>query len=304
MDTQKFICEAFGYKEILPIDLTAKYVFREGQKWSKKYEKDVEVFGISKKDKPFIKIVKDNTDKRCIMCGQVHPIGYTSDKGVAHLMDSMVSATYNWVYKFNSTDNFICEYCGYASVAYNSDSKMPLGKKMVNVLIQENKVTYKNFNSNSENELYNILAHPPEPPFVILANPPGTVLYNMVFVSEPTLSKNLIVVNYGMDNLRVKPDEVFRSIEDAAIIADEFKLDQSSDHIWNRTNSVSISTPLVFEPDFVQKIGKFISQYSRDTRIVAKMVMLAYLKKNKIKKPLKLKTIKVKKQANLFNNLY
>ena len=300
MNTQKFICEAFGYEKILPIDLTVK----------NKSGKLVEVFGINAKDKPFLTITQNNKEKKCLMCGRIHDVGYESKKGSKHLISSFVSKTYNWVYKFKSDDNFICEYCGFGSVAYNSPSKSPLGCKMVNVLIEDGKYSYMNFNSDNKNELYGILKNPPKPPFVILANPPGTVLYNMTFSAEATMSKGMIVFNYGMDNLRVKPKEVFASIENAMDIAEEFGIDAASDHIWNRQNDVSINTSLAYNNEFIEKMGLFLSKYDRDCRIVAKIIFLAYIKENKRDKKKSLKTKKVaqkepeKLQTNLFDEMY
>lgn len=297
MNTQKFISEAFGYKEILPVDITVE----------NKKGKKVPIFGITGKNKPFIKITDCNTNQKCIMCGKVHNKGYYSEKGAKHLIDSFISPTYNWVYKFKSDDNFICEYCGFNSVSYNSPSKSPLGQKMVNVLVEQGKYTYMNFNSDNKNELYGLLKNPPKIPFVILANPPGTVLYNMTFTAEPTISRGMIIVNYGMENLRVKPQEVFQSIEDARDIAEKYKIEASSDHIWNRQNDVSINSPLAYDSDFIKDMSVFLNKYNRDCRIVAKIIFLVYIKNNKrVKKAKTVKTVdtKQKNQINLFDNLY
>ena len=59
MNTQAFISEAFGFKSILPIDMTMKNA--KGITNS--------VFKIAKKASPFIDITKDNASERCIMCG-------------------------------------------------------------------------------------------------------------------------------------------------------------------------------------------------------------------------------------------
>jgi CRISPR type IV-associated protein Csf1 len=267
INTQKMICEAFEYQKPFAVDVLVSSV----------------------KDAKVIELVDNNTET-CAMCGQVHPVGYRSKNGAASLLKAMISDTYNECYSL-SISNFICEYCGYSFKAYGSPSKMKgYGKKMINVLIHEGKAIEKNFNSNDKNELYQILLAPPKPPFVVLINSRGTVLENLVFTAKATISKELIVVNYGLNNLEVNPKEVFAAIEDAKIIANEYGIEVGSDTIWNRADNVSIKVKrktkkgMIDLNAFYDDMGLFIEKYNRDCRLVGKMVLAAYLKDNPMSK--------------------
>jgi hypothetical protein len=171
--------------------------------------------------------------------------------------------------------------------AYGSPSKSAYGKKMINVLVHNNKAIEKSFNSDDKNDLYNILENPPKPPFVILINSRGTVLENLVFTAKASISKGYIVVNYGLSNLEVIPSEVFECIESAKEIALKYGIETNSDTIWNRADDVKFLVKkktkkgVVNLDDFFNDMSFFLSSYNRDTRIVGKMVLLAYLKNNK-----------------------
>lgn len=265
MNTQKMICEAFGYTTPLGVSIMTS----------------------SEKQSNTIELVDDNTEV-CSMCGKIHNVGYKSKISAESLLKTLISDTYNECYSL-SVSNFICEYCGYSLKAYGSPSKMQYGKKMVNVLINEGKAIEKSFNSDEKNELYNILVTPPKPPFVIMINSRGTVLENLVFSSKATISKGLIVVNYGLNNLEVNPDEVFNSIEDARKIALTYGIEVSSDSIWNRADDVSIQVKktgkkgVIDLNSFYNDMGLFIEKYNRDCRLVAKMILNAYLKLHTLK---------------------
>lgn len=263
LNAQKMICEAFGYKSPLGINIMTS----------------------SEKQARNIMLVDDNLET-CSMCGQKHNIGYKSVINGENLLKTLISDTYNECYSIKS-NNFICEYCGYSLKAYGSPSKSLYGKKMINVLVHNNKAIEKSFNSDDKNELYDILINPPVPPFVILINSRGTVLENLVFTAKPSISKGYIVVNYGLSNLEVIPSEVFECIEDAKEIALKYGIETNSDSIWNRTDDVKILVKkktkkgIVNLDDFFSDMSFFLSSYNRDTRVVGKMILLAYLKKNK-----------------------
>lgn len=233
-----------------------------------------------------LKITKENVIP-CALCGKTHTIGYTANNET-ELIQTIISDTYNECYAIQ-TSNFICEYCGYSLKAYGSPNKALLGKKMVNVLIHDGKAIEKSFNSDEKNDLYNILVNPPKPPFVIMINSRGTVLENLVFSSKATISKGLIIVNYGLNNLEVNPDEVFSSIEDAKRIAATYGIEVNSDSIWNRADEVSIQVKRTGKKgaidlnSFYNDMGLFIDKYNRDCRLVAKMILNAYLKFHVIK---------------------
>ncbi|MCK9549269.1 hypothetical protein [Aquamicrobium sp.] len=260
-NTQEFICKAYGYSEPLP--------------------PTDEIFKFGKKNDGTIEIVSENLEP-CSMCGKVHPVGYVSNIGAEHLMQTMISDTYNKCYIF-MPGNFICEHCGYSLVAYGSPNKMKLGKKIINVVIDKKGSHEKYFKSDPKNELYDIIKNPPEPPFVLLINSAGTVIENMVYTAKPTLSKKWIVVNYGADNLEVSPDEVLECLHDARVIGERLKIKPSSEQLFNREDSVEYrpNPKLVKNENFVPLVGGFIEKYDRDCRIIAKMVLAAYLKEHK-----------------------
>ncbi|MDD2640110.1 MAG: hypothetical protein PHS65_03870 [Arcobacteraceae bacterium] len=267
INTQEIICKAFGYESPLGVNIMTS----------------------SAKQANAIELVNDNNEP-CSMCGQVHTVGYKAKNGKADdLLKALISDTYNECYSL-SVSNFVCEYCAYSLKAYGSPSKMEYGKKMVNVLIKGGKAIEKSFNSDDKNDLFNILLNPPKTPFVILINSRGTVLENLVFNAKATLSKELIVVNYGLNNLEVNPNEVFQSIEDAKRIANKYGIEINSDSIWNRADEVSIQVKrkgkngLISLEDFFVDMGIFIEEYNRDCRLVAKMILAAYLKANPISK--------------------
>lgn len=276
INTQKMICEAFDYKKPLEVNIMTA---NETQAKS-------------------ISLVDDNTIP-CAMCGQVHNVGYVSKISTENLLKTLISDTYNECYSIKAR-NFICEYCGYSLKAYGSPSKSVYGKKMVNVLIHGNKAIKKNFVSDEKNELYDILSNPPKPPFVILNNSRGTVIENLVFTAKATISKEWIVVNYGLNNLEVNPDEVFNAIEDAKDLAEKYGIEINSDNLWNRADEVLIKVKtrnkkgLIDMDSFYSDVGLFISNYNRDCRVVGKMILEAYLKKNTISKKSKVDTIKNK----------
>jgi len=262
VNAQKMICEAFGYKEPFP--------------------PTHEIFKVGKKNEQSIHIVTDNNSELCAMCGKEHPVGYTSQKGTNHLLKSMIPNSFNKCYAL-TLSNFICEHCGYSIVSYNSPSKMKNGKKIINVFVDSNGYKRMNFNADSKNELYQIIKNPPQPPFVILVNPPGTVLENLVFTAKPTISKGWIVVNYGEYNLEVCPDEVFACIHDARVIAAKLKIEPTADNIFNRQDDIKIkpNSKLVKNEEFLPLLSGFLGKYNRDYRIVAKMILNAYLKEHK-----------------------
>jgi len=288
VNAQEMICKAYGYKDILRFDELRESIDIKGVK------KMVKAFPkLSKANENKIKIIDDNKDKKCIYCGKVHNKGYTSLVNANHLIKSMISNTYNECYSLSSRDNFICEYCGFASVSYGSEGKneygkkSPFGLKMINSLITHDyKKVDKYFNSDEKNELYEIITNPPKTPFIILINSRGTVLENLVFNAKPTLSKDWIVVNYGLNNLEVNPNEVIECLEEANVFALLFKIEPTSDHIFNRQDEVSARLPYKYliNEDFMNKIYQFISKYNRDCRLVAKMIQKVYLKNNKPKK--------------------
>lgn len=242
-----------------------------------------------------LKITKDNAIP-CALCGNIHTTGYTANSET-ELIQTIISDTYNECYAIQ-TSNFICEYCGYSLKAYNSPNKTLLGKKMVNVLVHNGRAVEKSFNSDEKNELYNIMIDPPKTPFVIMINSRGTVLENLVFSSKATISKELIVVNYGLDNLEVNPNEVFSSIEAAKTIAATYGIEVNSDSIWNRADEVSIQVKRTGKKgsidlnSFYNEMGLFIEKYNRDCRLVGKMILNAYLKHNPSQKAEKVETEK------------
>lgn len=277
MNTQKFICEAYGFKEMIQLD--------DEVLWKGKKQK---IFSFKTE---LLTVVDDNTDKHCAFCGNIHSKGYTSTVDAKHLLETFVSDTYNEVYSLGSKENFICEYCGFSTVAYGSESKMVYGRYMVNALIVNGSVEKKSFKSDKQNELYGILKNPPKPPFVILINSRGSVIENLVFTARATVDSSYIIVNYGLDNLMVNPAEVFECIETARVISKQFnnykingtkrKLDVNSDFIWNRANDVKFDTRFLKIPEFVSAVSEFLSKFNRPCRIVGKMVLEAYLQENK-----------------------
>ena len=287
INTQKMICEAFDYKSPLGVNIMT--------------ENETQAKSIS--------LVEDNIIP-CAMCGQVHNVGYVSKVSTENLLKTLISDTYNECYSIKAR-NFICEYCGYSLKAYGSPSKSVYGKKMINVLIHGNKAIEKSFVSDEKNELYDILSNPPKPPFVILNNSRGKVIENLVFTAKATISKEWIVVNYGLNNLEVNPDEVFNAIEDAKDLAEKYGIEINSDNLWNRADEVSIQVKtrnkkgLIDMDSFYSDIGLFISNYNRDCRVVGKMILEAYLKKHTVSKKAKVDTIKNKvsdeKKSSLFD---
>lgn len=265
-NTQKMICEAFDYKSPFGVNIMTS----------------------NEKQASNIELIENNTEA-CAMCGQIHNVGYKSKINAENLLKTLISDTYNECYSIKAK-NFICEYCGYSLKAYGSPSKSAYGKKMINVLVHDNKAIEKSFNSDAKNELYDILVNPPKPPFVILINSRGTVLENLVFTAKATISKEWIVVNYGLNNLEVNPSEVFSAIENAKEIANKYGIELNSDTIWNRADEVHIKVKeknkkgLINIDDFYNDMGLFISNYNRDCRLVAKMILEAYLKNHKIEK--------------------
>lgn len=272
LKVQEMMAKAYGFESAFALNHTMK----------DKNGKVVSAFKIAKKDEPFLFIAEDN-DEPCAMCGNIHPVGYKSKNGAKHLLRSMISDTYNECYSL-SVDNFICEFCAYCMVSYGSADKNPFGRKMLSSVVHhDGKYEDKYFNSDKDNELYRILKNPPKPPFVILINSRGTVLENLTFTAKPTLAEEWIVVNYGLENLSVNPDEVFECIEDAREISQKAKIEISSDHIWNRQNDVSISPSqkLKLNELFFQEMGIFLAKYDRATRVVGKMILAAYLQEFK-----------------------
>jgi hypothetical protein len=277
----KMICEAFGYKKMLLPKEEAKH---------KKMGSFVGPFKLSQKDADLIEVIEDNKDSNCMYCGNNHNKGYSSKKDMKHLASAMISPTYNEIYSFASKDNFICEYCGFASISYSSPSKSAYGLKMVNVLITNNlEVVEKDFRSGKDNELFEIIKNPPEPPFIVLINSRGTVLENMVFKAKASISKDWITVNYGLTSLEVCPDEVFECLADANSLSTEFDIEPNSDIIFNRADEVSFKLGrFQYNQEFMASVANFISKYDRDCRIVAKMIQQVYLKTNKPEKKKKI----------------
>lgn len=289
VNAQKMICEAYGYTKMLPLD----YEFQNSKGQFKR------VFELPKKHMKHIKETHDNKSTPCAMCGNIHSEGYVSLRDAESLLLATTKDTFNECYSLEH-NNFICEYCMYSTVTYGSPSVMLMGKKMVNSLVIDGKQIEKNFNSSKDNELYEILKNPPKPPFVILINSRGKVLENLIYTAKPTVSKGYVVVNYGLENLQVSPSDVFKAIETARRIAKDADIEITSDHIWNRQNDVTISLnkKLQENKNFIEDMGSFISKYNRDCRVVAKMILLAYLNSNKTMKELP-KKVKEKKVESL-----
>lgn len=268
------------------IDLTAKEIntillaYEQKRDFIELYEYEIRhLFNSSETKK--LKIVNNN-ELPCTLCGNVHPKGYVADNE-EELIKSLVPDTYNECYSLKP-NNFMCEYCVYSLKAYSSPNKTIFGKKMINSLICNNRVIAKNFNSDSTNELYDILKNPPKPPFIILINSRGTVLENLVFTAKATISKELIIVNYGLNSLEINPNEVFNAIEEAKKIANTYGIEINSDSIWNRADDVSIQIKIKGKKgltdfnSFYKDMSLFIEKYNRDCRIVTKMILEAYLK--------------------------
>jgi len=238
----------------------------------------------STKETKTLQIATDNTQTPCAMCGKIHDKGYIA-KDAESLLQAVIPDTYNECYALRA-ENFVCEHCMFSLKAYASPSKTLYGKKIVNVLIHDGKADAKSFSSDEENELYDLMKKPPEPPFVILINSRGTVLENLVFAAKPTISKGLFAVNYGINTLEVSPSEVFAAIEEAAIISARYGIEITSDSIWNRADDVSIGMKykgkkgVINAADFIGDMGLFLNKYNRDCRIVSKMILAAYLKKH------------------------
>lgn len=266
MNTQKMICEAFGYKEALPVDS--------------------DLLKLGKKAVEDIALTRENTEEACALCGQVHPVGYSAKSGASFLLGALIPSTYNECYALRP-NNFVCEYCAWSFTAYGTPSKMKNGRKMVNALVIEGKHVYKSFNSDANNELYDIVKNPPEPPFVVLINSRGTVIENLVFSALPSLGRKTIVVNYGISNLMVNIDRVFACLAAADEIAEISKATKDkklhvkpeSDNLFNRQNDVkfSLNRKIREERETYDAIQNFVKDFDRDTRLVAKMIQRAYL---------------------------
>lgn len=169
-----------------------------------------------------------------------------------------------------------------------------VGKRILNALIDENGIHRKEFGSTAANELYDILRNPPKPPFFILINSGGTVLENMAFYALPSVSAGCVVVTYGLKNMVVSPKKVFEALDDSARIAEKYnsalvdakikekalRLTGGEDLFWNRQGEeagyVVSRAPYYRFEWFAKELSDFILKYSRDTRVVAKMILLRH----------------------------
>ena len=263
----------------------------------------------------------DGEGKKCFQCGNIHHKGYIlGENSPRSLPAIMMPITSNISYEFadiNST--FMCEHCGFLNKYYGSQKitlgkdyipsdgeeglvfnekkgvwRKEVGKRILNVLIDENGMHRKEFGSTAINELYDILKNPPKPPFFILVNSGGTVLENMAFYALPTISTGCIVVTYGLKNMTISPKKVLEALDEVVRIAEKYnkslieakykekglRLTGGEDLFWNRQGeeagyNISRAPYYRFEW-FAKELSDFILKYSRDTRVVAKMILLRH----------------------------
>lgn len=239
--------------------------------------------------------------KVCFMCGNSHGVGYVaSEKSPKSAPMMLISKTSNLGYEFAQRGgDFLCEHCGWLNLHYaNSTIARDGGKRIQNVFVDERGMEVMEFRSTStENALYDILRNPPKPPYFVMINSGGTVLENMSFFARPTISAGCVVVTYGMRNLTVSPKRVFKALDEAIMIAERHnatipkanfkkeRLTGAEDLFWNRQGEdggYSVSrAPYFRNPQFAKELSDFIVKYSRDTRVVAKMILQRHLKELK-----------------------
>lgn len=254
ISAQEITCRAFGYNDG-EYDLIAT---------------------LNKTQKEQIEEIKDNVSLHCCQCGQIHKRGFASKKGSDHLLKKTISLNTTTLYHFaDIKSNFICEYCLFANKNYK-DKTSP----MLNLLINaKGDRRYFQVKSNEDNELYDILKHPPTPPFVILINSRGRVLENILFKAEPSLSKEAIIVNYGLNNYYIQPANVFNLLDKVYALSEEHKVKMDSELFFNRLNAVEIKVPKksIENSKLMSEVSNILLAYDRPTRVIAKMLLRRYL---------------------------
>lgn len=251
------VCQAFGYTE--PIQVNSLIA-------SAKWRKTVE-------------LVNNNELSRCIMCGNCHKIGYRlQNKGA---LSQIIEDSFNEAYAFKAkSSDFICEYCVWASKNYNK-------LKMLNIIVANDYKKAFIASSGVDNELYDILLNPPEPPFAILINSRGKVLENMVFSAKASVSKELICIQYGTERtLWVNVKKIFECVEQGYSLINKHGV--NDDFFFNRTASVEFQLKSKLfnkeeDHEILIDLKEFLKSFGRDTRIVAKMILKRWLFENKDK---------------------
>ena len=244
-------------------------------------------FKTSDKVSKLCSFTKENTTHKCKMCGITQQEGFMDAKNT--LIGTSTNAFYDFV---QPRSPFVCSYCQYAYANYKKNMQTDLDKTygdFSNIIIFNDFYIEKNFNSNEENEMYDIFVNPPKEAFTILMkNIKGNTFVHGSFKAIPTIDSELIVINYGVTQFyapRAKTLECIAKAEEIFAEAKKKKINVSEDILFNRSLSESynkwFTLTLRNNAWFLEKYNQFINAYSQDVRFIAKTMLLRYRKEIK-----------------------
>jgi hypothetical protein len=119
----------------------------------------------------------------------------------------------------------------------------------------------------------------------------ATAIVNMTHRVKPTIDKNLIIVNYGLDQHIVDRKHTLQCLIDFVKIkttVQKLELKVSDEVFFNRTKSTKYDfwfTPnLRANEEFLKIYKDFFNTYNESTRFIAKIMLQTYIEHNKKEK--------------------
>jgi CRISPR type IV-associated protein Csf1 len=246
--------------------------FGYSSNWLKDYYQKL----IEKSKKLNISFTDKNTTKKCLMCGQVFPIG-VEGKDVKKA-DVIFTKTYNGAYSLaNSTNaNFICGPCVFSFKNYNKS-------KMQNIAVFKDRVEKISINA-SNNTMYEYFVSPPSEPFIMIINTRGTVLEFLTHLALPSVSKEIITLVYGEKVMNIERELLLECLDATDKLMNEYKINKNLllNTKMNGSRYAYTSARRIRENQELQDaLVKFWSKYDKETRVIAGKLLEKHIKTTK-----------------------
>ncbi len=230
---------------------------------------------------------KDNIPCKC--CGHIQDSGYLDSTNI------LISNKANHIYSYqNIKSPFFCTYCYFIQTNYQERYQKVKSTDIADIVVFEKHYEKKDFKTDStKNDLFFIFKTPPKPPFIIMLKEQITAsaIVNMAHRVKPTIDKNLIIVNYGLDQHIVDRKHTLQCLKDFIKFKTHLnkkEIKASDEVFFNRTKNTKYDfwvTPKLRNNDnFLDVYRKFLNSYNESTRFVAKIMLQTYIEQTKKEK--------------------
>ncbi len=232
-----------------------------------------------------IKILTNNTSYKCKCCGNIQDQGYLDSK------NTLITRTNNYMYSYKQLSSpFLCSYCHF--IAYNflkQYQKVKIGD-IGNILVFENKLYFKDFNTSSyKNDLYGLIKSSPKPPFIIMVKEQinASTITNMSHSIKPTIDSEVFNINYGLETFTISRRIVLQCLDsyyDVRQKQNEEIQNKLDELFFNKNNSDKfhfIFASVAKNKELLNIFIAFINKYNEPTRFVAKILLRTYFIKEK-----------------------